>query len=261
MAEGAEELGADALGADAGEVGGFGAEGSPGGGFDAPLADGGKADGAQEAEAVFAEAAEGVADGAQEAGAEVVETADVVDDLLGDGVVEEGVDGEVAALGVVLGGGVGDGGGVAAILVAAVGAEGGHIVGDAVQDHEHHAEGLAHANALGGEEGGDLLGGGGGGDVDVFDGRAAEGIAHAATGEVGREAVRAQGADDYHGTREEVFARREEVDSRQSTVDRARAAMERLGANGCKGAVCYAHSLRRRGRESPECTFVALANC
>ena len=48
---------------------------------------------------------------------------DVVDDLFGDGVVEQAVDREVAALGVVLGGGERDAVGVAAVAVGGVGAE------------------------------------------------------------------------------------------------------------------------------------------
>ena len=54
---------------------------------------------------------------------EVVLAADVVDDLLGDGIEEQAVDREVAALGVVLGGGERDAVGVAAVAVGGVGAE------------------------------------------------------------------------------------------------------------------------------------------
>ena len=91
--------------------------------FDREVECGGEADGAEHAELVFAKPQAGVADGADQPAFEVVAAADVVDDFVGDRVEEQAVDREVAALGVVLGGGEVDAVGVAAVAVRGVGAE------------------------------------------------------------------------------------------------------------------------------------------
>lgn len=77
----------------------------------------GEADGAEEAEGVFLEAGGGVADSAEDSGFEVSLAAYEVDDFVGEGVLEEAVDGEVAALGVFFRGRKFDGFGSAAIGV------------------------------------------------------------------------------------------------------------------------------------------------
>lgn len=111
------EFVADAFGRDFQEEVGVGSEGGEGLGFDGEVEGGGETDGAEEAEGVFFEAGVGVADGAEGAGVEVCEALDVVDDFAGGGVLEEAVDGEVAALGVFFWGGVGDSVGSASVLV------------------------------------------------------------------------------------------------------------------------------------------------
>ena len=256
LAEGAQELGADALGADAGEGVGLGLQRGPGGRLNGPPADGGEADGAEQAQAILAEAAHGVAHGADDAGAEVAQAADEVDDAPLKRVVEEGVDGEVAALGVVLGGVVGDALGVAAVLVAAVGAEGGDVVGDGVLEDEHDAEALADAHALRGEEGRDLLGRGGGGDVDVLDGRAAQGIAHAPAGEVGGEAVAAEAADDGLGAGRQravgaLEGKRGHVSGGRGWGGRGRGRRRRCARGGPRRGFRRSRAGGRRGRGGP----------
>ena len=122
---------ADPFGGDAGEKGGVFLEGGEGVFLDGESGAEGEADGAEEAEGVFAEAFGGVADGAEGFAFEVFEAADVVDDLAGEGILEEAVDGEVAAAGVFLRDGEGDGVGAAVVGVGAVGSEGGDFGGEA----------------------------------------------------------------------------------------------------------------------------------
>lgn len=74
-----------------------------------------EADGAEDAEVVFFDAGDGVADEADEFVAEVFLAVDEVVDLFGGGVVEKGVDREVAAFGVFFGRGEGDAVGAAAV--------------------------------------------------------------------------------------------------------------------------------------------------
>jgi len=116
----------DAFGGDAADAGGVGGEGGEGSRLNREAEAGGEADGAEEAEVVFGEAGGGVADGADEAGLEVVAAAMEIEGAPGEGIEVEGVDGEVAAGGVVRGVGVeDDAGGAAAILVGEIGAIGG----------------------------------------------------------------------------------------------------------------------------------------
>ena len=162
----------------------LGEEGRPGGGVDLEVERGGETHGAQEAQAVLAETRGGVADGAQDARGEVGPTADEVDHLVGNGVEEHAVDGEIAAFGVAPGRGEGDIDGAAAVDVDAVGAEAGDLelrlaIQDA-DDTEVRADGdCAREQRL------HLLGAGAGGDVEVVRGDAAELVAHAAAREVG----------------------------------------------------------------------------
>src|SRR6476619_3031390 len=95
----------------------------------------------------------------------------VVDDFLCDWVVEEAVDGEVAALGVVLGGSEVDGVGMAAVGVSGVRAEGGdfNLASGAGSEDCYDAErGSDRKGAAVSEELADLVGGGVGGDVVIL---------------------------------------------------------------------------------------------
>lgn len=128
---------------------------------------------------VFFKAVFGDADGAEQAHAKVHLAVDVIDDLIGERVEEEAVDGEVAALGVEFGCGVGDAVRTAAVAVAAVAAEGGDFDMDVVPAHDDDAEVGTHGLGAG-EEFHDLLGRGAGGDVEIFGFAAEEHVAHAA---------------------------------------------------------------------------------
>lgn len=118
----------DAFGGDAADAVGVSRKGGEGGGLDGEAEAGGETDGAEEAEVIFGEAGGGVADGADEAGFEVGLAAVEIESVAGEGIEVEGVDGEVAAGGIV--GGVGmedDAGGAAAVLIAEIGAIGGDL--------------------------------------------------------------------------------------------------------------------------------------
>ena len=171
-------------------------------GVDREIESGGEADGAEHAEFVFAKPQAGVADGADDVGFEVFLAADVVDDLFGDGVEEQAVDGEVAALGVVLGGGERDAVGVAAVAVGGVGAERGDfdLAGVAWAEHGDHAErGADGQRAAVAEEVADLVGRGAGGDVVIFGREAEQFVADAAAGPEGFEAGGAELLRDLEG--------------------------------------------------------------
>src|SRR5581483_919434 len=96
------------------------------GGLDGVAEAGRKAHGAHHAQLVFGEAAVRRADGADDAGAQVGAPADIVQHFLGNGIEQQAVDGEVAALHVFARiGGVGDFVGMPAVGIQAVAAEGG----------------------------------------------------------------------------------------------------------------------------------------
>lgn len=121
----------------------------------------------------------------------------MVDERAGFGVVEEAVDGEVSALGVLFGVGEGDRLRAAAIAIGAVGAEGGDFDpafagGGDDDDAEVGTDELAA-----GEEFGDLSGVGGGGDVVVFGIAIEEEVTDGATGQVGEVAVLVEAVDDF----------------------------------------------------------------
>ncbi len=140
------ELVADALAADGVDTRSELADRGVSGGVEGKAEAGGEADGAEEAELVFFEAAGGRADGAEDSGVEVGEAAYVVEEPSAECFAHGGrwpiggkngqdrrikqkpVDGEVAALGVFLGAcGVADFVRAAAVGVGAVGAKRGHF--------------------------------------------------------------------------------------------------------------------------------------
>ena len=177
-----DEFIADAFGGDDFGVGGESAEGFPGGGFDGKAELDGEADGAEEAEAVFGKAGEGIADGADLLGSEVGLALDVVEEFIFEGIKKHAVDGEVAPLSIFFGGGEGDGGGSATVEVGTVDAEGGDFKNVIVEAESDDAECFALGIGGFGEEELDLVGGGGGGDIDIGIGALEEGIADATSG-------------------------------------------------------------------------------
>jgi hypothetical protein len=177
-----DEFIADAFGGDDFGIGGKSAKGFPGGGFDGEAELDGEADGAEEAEAVFGKAGEGIADGADLLGSEIGLALDVVEEFIFEGIKKHAVDGEVATLSILLGGGEGDGGRAATVKVRAVDAEGGDVEDVIVDAEADDAEGFALGIGGFGEEGLDLVGGGRGGDIDIGIGAVEEGIADATSG-------------------------------------------------------------------------------
>jgi hypothetical protein len=177
-----DEFIADPFGGDDLGVGGESAEGIPGGGFDGKAELDGEADGAEEAEAVFGKAGEGIADGADLLGSEIGLALDIVEEFIFEGIKKHAVDGEVAPLGIFLGGGEGDGGGAAPVEVGAVDAEGGDFKNVVIEAEADDAEGFALGIGGFGEKGLNLVGGGRGGDIDIGIGALEEGIANATSG-------------------------------------------------------------------------------
>jgi hypothetical protein len=194
---------ADTLAGDGLEVGSVAEDGGTGGGIKSEVETGREADGTEHAEMVLAEARFGIANGAEGFGLDVGLAADEVVELagaiIGQGVEKEAIAGEVAALGVLLGGGEVDGVRVAAVGVGAISAEGGDFDLEACAvvfvDEEDDAEGGANLLAAG-EEVENLVRCGGGGDVVVFGGAAHELVADAAAGEVGGVAGGLEALDD-----------------------------------------------------------------
>ncbi len=177
-----DEFIADAFGGDDFGVGGESAKGFPGDGFDGKAELDGEANGAEEAQAVFGKAGEGIADGADLLASEIGLALNVVEELIFEGIKKHAVDGEVAPLSIFFGGGESDGGGAAPVEVGAVDAEGGDFKNVIVEAESDDAEGFALGIRGFGEEGLDFVGGGGGGDIDIGIGAVEEGIADASSG-------------------------------------------------------------------------------
>ena len=194
-----DEFIADAFGGDDFGIGGESAKGLPGGGFDGEAELDGEADGAEEAETVFGKADEGITDGANLLSCEVGLAVDVVEEFIFEGIKKHAVDGEVAALGIFLGGGEGDGGGAATVEVGTVDAEGGDFEDVIVEAEADNAEGFALGIGSFGEEGLDLVGGGGGGDIDIGISAVEEGVADATSGVDGDVACLDQFLNDLFG--------------------------------------------------------------
>jgi len=201
-----------------------------GGGVEDRLVDreaeaGGELDRAQQAHRIFAQALVGVADGLEHAPLDVREPADVIDDLVGDRVVEEAIDREVAALGVLEGGPEGVGADDEARVV------GGHllIVGEPTKrgDLEDlradvyvcEAEAPPDDAAAAAEDALELLGASVGRDVEVLGAAPQQEVPHAAADEVGLEAVSLELLDDRHAVEVQELAREARREGRRHAGD------------------------------------------
>jgi hypothetical protein len=211
LGEDSGELVADAFCADLGDLCGVAADGGGCDGIDLEVETGGKTDSTQHAELIFGEAKARIADGADDAGGEVIAAVDEVDgggggvagSVVGEGIEEQAIDGEVAAEDIFAGvGGEANGVGTAAIGVGAVVAEGGNFSDDVLfiewLADKDDAEVRAHGEGFG-EERDDLAWSGGGGDIEVHGRDAQQQIAHAAAGEEGLVTRFAQTADEVEG--------------------------------------------------------------
>lgn len=153
---------------------------------------------------VFAEAVLGFADGSDDAGLEVVQPSDVVDDVAvdrrgvfgGERVEKEGVDGEVAAFGVLGFGGELDGVGAAVVGVVAVTPERGDLDALALARADDDDAEVGPDVRGGAEELCDLLGSGVGGDVVIGRVESEDLVADASAGKERAEAGALECADD-----------------------------------------------------------------
>jgi hypothetical protein len=151
--------------------------------------------GAQHAQPILGDARARVADGPDGAGGEIGAATDEVDDLVGERIPVERIDGEVAALRVLLGRAEVHGDGPATVDVGVVGAKRRHLDPLVPQQDEHHAELHAHRDGAREERAHDL-GRRARRHVVICRRAAEQPIANAAAGEVGRMARVAQPADD-----------------------------------------------------------------
>ena len=137
-----------------------------------------------------------------------------------DRLVEQPVDGEVAARGVLLGGAEGDAVGVPAVAVGGVAAERGHLdrAGRLRPEHGNHAEGGADGHrAAVAEQLADLGGRGAGGHVVVLGRPPEQLVADAAAGPIGLEPRRLQSADHLLG-KTALFIGNQHTQSRDRSV-------------------------------------------
>ena len=178
-AERLEQLVADALGADLGDVGRGFDDGGPGVRLDGELQRRRETHRAQHAEAVLGKAPPRVADGADDPSGKVGTAAYIVGDLAGIGVEQQRVDGEIAAQDVGAGVGELDGGRVAAVHVGGFRAEGGDFdVLAAGRDDRDDTEGLADGDGHR-KQRLDLVGQGRGHDIEIVRLAPEQQVAHA----------------------------------------------------------------------------------
>ncbi len=147
---------------------------------------------------IFGEAMLWLADGTEDSIFQVLLAADVVDHSVFDRVIEQAIDGEIASLGVFLGGGEADGGWTAAVFIRDIRTErrdfdNAFPLADE-DDAESRADSLCVAKQLA-----NALGRGIGGDVVILGIDAEEPVADAAAGEVGNVTALAKALDDGQG--------------------------------------------------------------
>ena len=167
---------------------------------------GGKAHRAQQAQVVLGEAFGRRADGADDPGAQVRLAAHPIVQLPPHRVVEQTVDGEVAAAGVGHRVAKGDPPRAPAVLVVGLGAEGGHLELAAVLHHHHDAE-FAPDGYRALEHLLDLFRPGGGDDVVVAGLAPKENVADAAADPEGGEPRALEPADEFEGDLRRRFGR------------------------------------------------------
>ena len=173
-------------------------DGAARGGFDGEAEARGEAHGAHEPQPVLLKTLPRLANGADETRLDVLAAADEVDEFLVDRIIHHSVDGEIPATDVAFDIGKGDGCGVPAVGVGAVGAERGDLDLEALFHHDHDAELLAHGDGPG-EEAADLVGRGGGRHVVVGGLAVHDHVAHAAAREIGFMPRRPERLHDLHG--------------------------------------------------------------
>lgn len=141
-----------------------------------------KADGAEEAKAVFGKAGERIADGTDRFGREIFLTLNEVEEFILEGIEKHAVDGEIASFRVFFGCRECDGGGASSIEVRAVEPKGGDFEHVFFNTEPDDAKRFSLRVGGFGEEGLDLVGRGGGGDIHVGVGPLQKGVADTTAG-------------------------------------------------------------------------------
>ena len=158
-----------------------------------------KADGTEEAKAIFGKTGERIADGADRFGREIFLTLNEVEEFILEGIEKHAVDGEIASFCVFFGCRECDGGGATSIKVGAVEPEGGDF--EHVFLHAKSDDAKRLSLRVGGfrEERLDLVGRGGGGDIHVRVWPLQNGVADTAAGVDGDVAGLGEGLDNLFG--------------------------------------------------------------
>ena len=159
-----------------------GNEGFPCGRFDFEAKLRGKAEGPEEAKAVFRKTGDGVADRADGFVGEIRATLDIVEDFVFEWIKKHSIHGEVPSPGVFFGGGEGDGRRAPPVEIRAVDTECGNFKDMLVYPQTDNTERFALRVGGCGEQGLDLVGCGGGGDVDIGICAFQQGVSHATAG-------------------------------------------------------------------------------
>ncbi len=201
--EHAADFVADAFTADVGQAWGVGSDGGFGVGVEGEIESGGETDSPEQAEFVLVEAMVRIADRPEDAVVEVSTSADIVDyfamAMNGGWIFEQSVDGEVAALRVLLGIGEFDVIGSAMVVVTPFSAEGGDFQGMPITMNEDDAEGFADVSRAAKDFSHDV-GRGIGGNVIVRRFEAQKFVAHATACEIGDMPGILQVSDDTRGS-------------------------------------------------------------
>lgn len=177
-------------------------------GVDGEVKAGRETDGAKHAEMVFSEALTGIADGAKDPGVDIAPTSDeIMDDAHASGrfarrqgIEEEAIAGEVAALGIFLGASEADSVGMSAIGICAVLAEGGDFDVKLPLPNKNDPKGCPDLLATR-EKAEDIVGAGGGGNIVILGRSAHETIADAPSSPVSDESCPLEGLNDVKGER------------------------------------------------------------
>ena len=161
----------------------------------------------------------------------------MIDDGVGDGIVEQAVDGEVTAEGILLCGGESDGLGVSSVNISSVGAEGSDLKGGVAEEHADHAERFSDGVSAW-EKPLDISGFCRSCDVDIVAFTGEEAVADATTCEERFESCVAEAAHDAGGVFDEIggiHAESGSVEGGRVRVKSAWAMVERSGDGGFAG--------------------------
>ena len=167
------------------------AHGPPGLGLDSKAQPGGKADGPQQAYAIFVKARRRLANGPNDPVVQVGLPAHIIDDRVRQRVKKHAVDGEITPQRVLPGRAEADRYGVTTVVIGSIRPKRRHLIGHALQDDEDHPELRPDRDRLW-KYLLDLGGPGIRGDIEVFGLNAQQAVPHTAAGKIGCMAVPVQ---------------------------------------------------------------------